>query len=96
MTDLEAILQRLRAKSDVLAEKYQALKSAKLRLDNENESLKHQMVKLQQTIEQQRSEINYLKLARSLSQSPEDLAKSKAILSQLVRDVDKCISQLTD
>ncbi len=96
MTDLEAILQRLTAKSEVLAEKYQALKSAKLKLDNENESLKHQIEKLRQTIEQQRSEINYLKLARTLSQSPEEIAKSKAILAQMVRDVDKCISQLTD
>ncbi|MCH5215994.1 MAG: hypothetical protein J1F10_03555 [Muribaculaceae bacterium] len=96
MTELEAILQRLKAKSEVLAEKYQALKAAKLKVDNENESLKQQMIKLQQLIEQQHSEINYLKLAHAIAHTPEEIANSKAILTKLVRDVDKCISQLTD
>ena len=47
-------------------------------------------------IEQLKLDNDYLRMARAINSSAAELSQSKAILTQLVRDVDKCIAQLTD
>lgn len=96
MDDLKAILQRLTAKSQVLVEKYRALEVAKATVDDENRTLKQEIKDIKQQLQRLQTENEYLTIARNINRTPEDIAGSKAILSQMVRDVDKCISQLTD
>ncbi len=45
-------------------------------------------------VDQLQSDNDYLKMARTIVPDTAGLADSKAIISKLVRDIDKCISQL--
>lgn len=94
--NLNEIVNRLQSKMIVFSEKYNALQTEKQKVDEENKILKAEIEKLRKELEKSNVDNEYLRLARNISSNPQELAESKAILSQLVRDVDKCIAQLTD
>ena len=93
--DLHSTIERILSKSSVLVEKYHALEVDKLNADKEIERLNLELTALKKEVEQLRQYNEYLKIARTIAPSYEQLAESKNILNQLVREVDKCISQLT-
>ncbi len=95
-SNLQDTLQRVISKSKILTEKYRALMDEKRRVDEENEALKSRNKTLEKEIEQLRRENEYLRLARTISSTPEQAEANRARISKLVRDIDKCISQLTD
>ena len=95
-SNLQDTIQRIVNKSNILLEKYNALMADKRRLDEENESLKSGNEKLKLELERLRQENEYLRLVRSISATPEQIEENKSRISKLVRDIDKCISQLTD
>ena len=95
-SNLQDTLQRVVNKSEILIEKYRALLEEKRRVDAANESLNSKNVALEKEIERLRQENEYLRLARSISLTPEQTEANRARISKLVRDIDKCISQLTD
>lgn len=95
-SNLQDTIQRIVNKSNILLEKYNALMDDKHRLEEENVSLKSSSAKLKSEVERLRQENEYLRLARSISSTPEQVEENKARISKLVRDIDKCISQLTD
>ena len=95
-SNLQDTLQRVISKSKILTEKYRALMDEKCRVDEENETLKSRNKTLEKEIEQLRRENEYLRLARTISSTPEQAEANRARISKLVRDIDKCISQLTD
>ena len=94
--DLEELIERLQRKMLVLIDKYRLLEADKKSVDEENASLKAEIEKLKKQLEQTNTEKEFIRMARNISSTPEELAKNKAVLVQLVRDVDKCIAQLTD
>lgn len=94
--NLQDNLNRLKSKTVVLLEKYNALSDEKNKVDTLNANLQSENEKLRIELEKAKRDIEYLQIARNISTTPEDIANSKAILSQLVRDVDKCIAQLND
>lgn len=93
--DLHSTIQRILGKTNVLVEKYQALAEELDRVEAEVRTLRGENASLTKENQMLRQENDYLKLARSIVPSHESLEESKAIINQLVRDVDKCISQLT-
>ena len=95
-SNLQDTLQRVVNKTYILIEKYRALLEEKRRVDAANESLSSKNVALEKEIERLRQENEYLRLARSISSTPEQTEANRARISKLVRDIDKCISQLTD
>ena len=94
-TDLHSTIERILSKSGVLVEKYQALEAEMEIADKEIRRLQGEIAVMKKELETLRQDNEYLRLARSIAPSYEQLAESKSILNQLVRDVDKCISQLT-
>ncbi len=94
-TDLHSTLERILSKSNVLIEKYHVLEKEKVEADQEIRKLQDTVVELTKEVEKLRQDNEYLRLARSIAPTREQLTEGKAIISQLVRDVDKCISQLT-
>ncbi|MGM9803916.1 MAG: hypothetical protein ACI308_07050 [Muribaculaceae bacterium] len=95
-SDLRNILQRVERKCEILVEKYREVMSAKEAVEEENERQKAEILKL--TVENQRlrQENEYLRVVRNLATTPEAIEQAKARISKMVRDIDKCISQLTD
>ena len=65
-------------------------------LASENAALKADNSRLMKELQQLRQENEYLRLARTMAASAEQMEQNKARISKIVRDIDKCISQLTD
>lgn len=94
--NLHETVNRLRSKSVVLIERYNALVAEKESVEQQNKDLMKDLATLKKELAQSHVDNEYLRLAKSISTNPDELAKSRAIISKLVRDVDKCISQLTE
>ncbi len=94
-TDLHSTIERILSKSSVLVEKYHALEQERLNAEKEIKQLQNEVKALRKEVELLRQDNEYLRIARSITPSFEQLAESRSIITQLVRDVDKCISQLT-
>lgn len=95
-SELQATLNRIISKSEVLVERYKLLKSEKEAVEQENGELKAQLTKLNAEIEKMRRDYEYLQMARMVAPTRESVAQSHAIITKLVQDVDKCISQLME
>ena len=96
VSELQTTLRRLQAKSDVLLEKYHALKLEKEAVEQENDQLRSRLAQLDKEIEELRLDYEYLQMARMITPTRESVVQSRAILAKLVQDVDKCISQLME
>lgn len=96
VSELQTTLRRLQAKSDVLLEKYHALKLEKEAVERENDQLRSRLAQLDKEIEKLRLDYEYLQMARMITPTRESVVRSRAILAKLVQDVDKCISQLME
>lgn len=96
VSELQTTLRRLQAKSDVLLEKYHALKLEKEAVEQENDQLRSRLAQLDKEIEKLRLDYEYLQMARMITPTRESVVRSRTILAKLVQDVDKCISQLME
>lgn len=93
---LQQKLDQIQKKSELLVTRYGVLMAEKESVENQNIELKEQIEKLSIELEECKRENKHLKVARVISTTEDELTKNKAILSKMVRDVDKCIAQLTD
>lgn len=94
--NLQDTISRISNKMAVLMERHSVVEQKLKDAEDEIKQKEAENAKLMKEIERLTLELQYLKVARTISRDPEDLAKSKAILVQLVRDVDKCIAQLNE
>lgn len=92
--ELQDTLTRIIAKSKVMVEKYHSLAASKQLVDDELAQLRADNEKLRAEVERVKRENEYLRLAHTIAPTPEAVAKSKSVLSKIVRDIDKCINQL--
>lgn len=91
---LQETLTRLTHKSAVLVEKYEALRSER---DALREQLNQELARLkdlQQQCQQLTDENRYLRMARTVATDTDELARYRAMVTQIVRDIDRCIAQL--
>lgn len=92
--ELQQTLARIINKSNILIEKYHALEQANQALATRNEQLLDDIEQMKKNNELMRQEIEYLKMARVIAPDIVNLDHAKATISKMVRDIDKCISQL--
>ena len=95
-SELQETLNRIVNKSNILIEKYHALEAENKTLAEQVESLRSELTQLKKLDEQLQLDNKYLKIARTLSPTPEEAKEAKQIIASLVRDIDKCISQLNE
>ncbi len=93
----------LQQRLDSIRSKAQLLQSRYLMLLDEKRAADARILELQDTLERQKKEINimqqqieHLRVVTTLNPSRDDVERSRAILTELVRDIDKCISELTE
>ncbi len=94
--NLKHTLERLRGKTDLFTQRYQALLQEKLVADKQNEELTLLTQRQQKEIERLQQEVEHLKVVTTLNPDRQDVEKSRAFLSKLVREIDKCIADLKD
>ena len=92
--DIPSQIERLKHKAEVLFSRYQLLKQQKMGADEEIMQLRATVEERDRQIDSLYREIQYLKTAVGIAPSKEELEQSRQILTQLVRDVNKCINDL--
>ncbi len=85
---LQAKTRLLIEKCNVLAKRGEETEERMVQLERENLSLKQQ-------IEQLKVQIEYLQVVSTINPSREELEQTKKVLSDLVREINKCINDLT-
>lgn len=94
--NLKQTLERLQGKSDILIERYRILLQEKKEANMYIEELSSIVQKQKQEINKLQQEVEYLKVVTTLTPNRNDVEKSRAFLSKLVRDIDKCIAELKE
>lgn len=93
--ELQAQIERLKHKSALLVERYR-LMSERL---NESldliQQLEESIARRDREILELRRKLEYFKVASVVSPNREELERNRAIVSQLVRDINRCINELT-
>ena len=96
MSDLSKVVDSLEDRISKLIQNYDNLKQAKLKLEEEVTILKSQQEKFNQEIETWQEKCSSLKLANSMLGSDQHKRETKLKINALVREIDKCITHLTE
>jgi len=94
--DLQQRLESLRSKAQMLTSRYEMLLSDKRDADAKISELNTLVERQKREIGILNQQLENLRVVSTITPSRDDVQQSRAILSQLVRDIDKCISELTD
>ena len=92
--DLQQRLLRLKGKKDLLIEHGVLLRKQKQEADIRARQLQEIVDRQRREIESLKMQLEYMQIASSFAPSREQVEQSSAILSGLVRDIDKCINDL--
>ncbi len=93
--NLQQRIDKIESKAALLAERYAVLHNAKLRADARIDELNATIDSLQRNVADLNRQIEYLKVASVLSPDHRDVEETRALLTELVREIDKCINQLS-
>ena len=94
--DLQNTIQRIASMGDVLVEKYRLMRDAKIQAENRVAELQAQVEALAKQCDDLKRENEALRVMRTLSNSDEQIKQNKALIAELVQEIDKCISQLSE
>lgn len=94
--DLQNRLDQIKVKSGMLVERYKQERQQREQLQESVSDCERQIKELKQQIARLREENEMLKLNGLVNPSREDVENSRTILSKLVRDIDRCIADLTE
>ena len=95
-SDLQKQLESVRAKALVVSEKYAHLKAAYDKAQLEISELKAKALAREEEIQRLSMQVEYLTVASSVRLSGDDLASAKALIADLVREIDRCLVELND
>ncbi len=94
--NLEKRIDRIRSKAELLTQQYARLRQSKEEADLRIDELLAIVDSQRKEIARLRQQVEYLKVASTLAPDHNDVERSRAILAELVREIDKCISELND
>lgn len=95
-SDLQQQLQRVGGKTRLIAESYARLKAETVQAKEEIGSLRAQVLALQSELDRLKVENEYLRVVSTIVPERKDLLKTKAMISELVREIDRCILDLNE
>jgi hypothetical protein len=96
MNNLVQIVNSLENKVSKLLQKQDSLKQENLRLSQQNKDLEKQLVQQHQLNNDLEVKYESLKVANAIVGSKEDKHATKLKINTLIREIDKCIVQLSD
>ena len=94
--DLQQTLERLNRKSLNLIERYQSVLQAKQAAEKRIIELETTIDTMRNRIETLERQVEYLSVVTTAFPSREEVKRSQARISELVREMDKCISDLSE
>lgn len=94
--DFQQLVKSLKEKHSELIKRYLEAADARDKALRRVADLEYTTRQQERELEQLRLQVNYLTVVSTISPSPDEIEKSKALLSGLVREIDKCITDLTE
>jgi cell division septum initiation protein DivIVA len=96
MSDLSEIVDSLEKRITKVLQNYEDLKNQNEQLENEITSLRSQQDRFTKEINQWQTTCDSLKYANSMLGSDEYKRDTKLKINALVREIDRCITQLSE
>lgn len=96
MSNVLEIVDSLQSKLDVLLSKYELLKVENEQLLDKSNNLVLELNKQKESISSIESKYESLRVANAIVGSKEDKHVTKLKINTLIREIDKCITQLAD
>ncbi|HRF69755.1 MAG TPA: hypothetical protein PK430_11150 [Muribaculum sp.] len=95
-SDLQQTLQRISRKTEFLTERYNEVLRGKTSAEARVKELEQTVTRLNEEIRQLKSRIEYLTVVTIAHPDRRDVESSRAKLTKLVREIDRCISELSE
>ncbi len=95
-SDLQQQIESVRAKTRVMVEKYHYVKDAYEAAKVEISDLKAQILARDEELEQLKLKVEYLSIASTVRITGDDLASTRAMVADLVREIDRCLADLKE
>jgi len=95
-SDLELSLKRIVEKSRFLTERYKVVVDERDRAIAHARELQNALDAAQKDIQQLKMQVEYLTIAATIAPDRESLDAVRATISDLVRDIDRCICDLAE
>ena len=96
MNRLFEIVNNLEAKLSKILSKHAILQQENIKLVQQKNNLQQQLSKQQDLIEALQKKYDSLRVANTIVGSKEDKHATKLKINTLIREIDKCIVQLSD
>lgn len=94
--DYEAAFTRIINKARIIQQRYLKMLDERKSALEEMQDLRAQLAEKDRIIEQLQIRLEYMQVASNIAPTREQLDKSKTMISDLVREIDRCISELSD
>lgn len=94
--DYDNTLRRIISKAELLETRHARLLQSYDEAKTEIESLRADADRKDKEIQQLRMQVEYLQLATTIAPTREQVDATKAIIANLVREIDRCITDLSD
>lgn len=96
VSDTDSILTRLSEKSRFLTERFKVVSAQKDEACQRVTQLEKDLHDRDRTIQLLRSELEYLKVSSVLAPTAESVTATRAIIRDLISEIDRCIADLND
>ena len=96
MSNLSEIVDSLENRIGNLLHTHEKLKRANAKLEEERNVLRSQQLQFEKEIEVWTEKCNSLKLANSMLGSDQHKRETKLKINALIREIDQCITQLSE
>ncbi len=94
--DYHKTLDSISSKSRLLIERYRLLEKSRDEAMARVNDQQKQIEEMQKEIEKLRLDNQYLRLAATIAPSRDDVEKARGMITNLVREIDRCIIDLQD
>ena len=94
--ELQQAIDRVNAKTQIVLDRYAIVQQRLVDSAARIAELEKQLAAAREEAHRLSLEVEFLKVATTISPTREDVAKTRAMLSELVREIDKCITELND
>lgn len=94
--DYEAAFTRIINKARIIEQRYRKMLDERKNALEAVTDLKAKLAEKDRIIEQLQIKLEYMQVASTIAPTREQLDKSKIVITNLVREIDRCISELSD
>lgn len=95
-SDLQQTLQRISRKAETLVDRYNFVDEQRRKAEERVTELEATVAQLTEEISGLQDRIEYLTVVTTTFPQRENVEKSRALISRLVREIDKCITDLSE